>query len=237
MVKANAIKKAEALRLREGGMKITAIVDKTGLSKATLKRLFKKNNLISDKLSLSHIKSVPLQNKDLKGNEKADPTIKSEPLVSENNVNGTKNEGKDLDRPEIEFSNSFCGVKIIFDTKTGGFTIERGEKKAIDKNLATSKRQSDNKSGLEAASEQPITPGLGQQFKTAPDTRQRDIDAPESPLDSIFKRNNVEILIPLGLVICGYMMKSENPQDNAFRGDQIRKNGLGWLSGIKGGQW
>lgn len=197
-MKKNDVKKQEALKLRENGMKLLDIRDKTGLSKATLERLFKRNSLISDKLSNSHKNNETPQNKGEEGDKNVNSPIKSE--VADENV---KSENIDA-----LSSTSFSGINIIFDTKTGGFRIggaERVEEKTLGK---------------------PIKPGAAQQFKTSHVTEKPGIEAPDNVLDNFFSRGLIETLVPIGLVVAGYMMKGKKGSKNEFR--EQREGGGEW---------
>jgi hypothetical protein len=185
MVKANEIKKTEALKLREGGMKLNDIVDKVSLSKATLKRLFKKKGLTNNKLSLSH--EPPVKSDLPVISDTKDP--ESKPVTEKVKLNS---EPKGVSEP------SFHNLHVTFNDKSGGFTLEPGEKKTIVPETVKPLT-------LETTKE-PVKPGGGQASQIAHVSEKPDVDAPESPLDSIFKRSYAEILIPLGLVVCGYAM-------------------------------
>lgn len=105
----NIGKKEEALKLRESGMKILDIVDKTGLSKATLKRVFKKAGLTSEKLSRSHNKSKTSEKKD----EIEDKNV-NEPIKSELGV------------LEVKDKEGTSVTQVTYDTKSGGLILGTG---------------------------------------------------------------------------------------------------------------
>lgn len=201
MVLKNNIKKEEALKLREGGMKLTEIVTKTGLSKATLKRFFKKKGLVNDKLSLSHNKSAPSENKDKREDKNESLTIKSE--MNDENVN-----------PKTEVGGgTFTGTSVTFDIKTGSLSLE-------DTKNVMEEPKSTEKDDKRVTSESHNVAGLGQEFKTAPETRKPDIDAPENVLDKFFLRGTTEILVPLGLLVAGFMMSDKKGSKTEFREDR-----------------
>lgn len=115
MTLSNNIRKEEAIKLRESGMKILDIVDKTGLSKATLKRVFKKAGLTNEKMCLSHNKSEPSENVKQPEDKNVNEPIKSKTGLSEN-VAVNKEIGDNYD-PSIKVTYvSYDKGNIIFVT-------------------------------------------------------------------------------------------------------------------------
>jgi hypothetical protein len=195
-MKANEIRKTEALKLRENGMKLNDIVAKVSLSKATLKRLFKKKGLTNNKLSLSH---KPPVNSDLPviGDTK-DP--ESEPITEKVKLNS---EPKGVSDP------SFHNTHVTFDTKTGGFTLEPVEKKTIEPET--------NQTIIPKAE---VVAGGGQQYQTSHITEKREIDEPENVMDKFFTRGMIETLVPVGLLLAGYMISGKKGMKGEFREDR-----------------
>lgn len=215
MVLKNVPLKEEALKLREGGMKLTEIVTKTGLSKATLKRFFKKKGLVNDKLSLSHIKSAPSENKDKEGDKNESLTIKSE-------VPDTQKEVKE--GSEIEINNvSFKGAKVDFDVKNGSLAIVSSDV-VIEKPIEQRRDPTEGSGVSDSPSESRIKPGLGQDLQTSHVTEKLDIDAPDNVLDNFFSRGLVETLIPIGLVTAGFLMKGKLGE----KGEYKERGGDAW---------
>jgi len=204
MVKANAVKKEEALKLREQGIKIPEIVERTGLSRAVIYRLFKKNGVVQPKTRQVVSENETLPNKDaVEGNHEGEP-IKNE--IENENVN-IKNEKR--------------GTKSVrFDERSGAIVISENEEAvSYTKPIPETKNVKPE-----------VTPGGGQAMKTAPETRKRDIDEPDNAIDNFFSRGLVETLVPLGLIVAGYMMKKEAEPSNVEYGEGVRKYGFGgWL--------
>ena len=202
MAKANDIIKVEALKLREEGLIITEIVTKTGLSKATLKRLFKSKGLTYNNLSLSHINSEPQINNDQDDDEKVNPTIKSEPGLSEKGS-------------EIVQSDTFKGTKVTFDSKKSAITIGSSDIVDIVGTTPTSP------TSPTSPTPEPV-PGSYTKSREIVPKQDMDINRPEDPLDRFFSRGMIETLIPIGLIVAGYVMKkSEN-------NDRMDKRGEAW---------
>ena len=106
MVKTNDVIKVEALRLREAGETIKQIVTKTGLSKSTLLKHFKKNGVIKSVVTPPPIKNdTPINNPTPKG-EKSDIINNNDTKVSQ------------------PISDTFRGSKVTYDMKRGDISIE-----------------------------------------------------------------------------------------------------------------
>lgn len=213
MVKTNDIKKIEALKLRETGDTIKQIVTKTGLSKSTLIKHFKKHGVIKSIVTPPAIKNDTPENKDESDDKKVNLTIKEDVGVSET---GT----------EITQSDTFKGSKVSYDK--GNISIESSGIEDIVGSLPTTIAK-------DTPELEPV-PGSYTKPRENMPKQDLDVDRPEDPLDNFFGRGMVETLIPIGLIIAGYVMKKENdPTTNQFKGEEIRSKGLGWLSGDRGG--
>ena len=192
MVKTNDIKKVEALRLREAGDTITQIVTKTGLSKSTLLKHFKKHGVIKSILTPPAIKNDTPENNGESTDKKVNLTIKEDVGVSEVMSNND----------EITSDTAtFKGSKVTFNSKVGSIVITPTDTKDIISSLPTT-----------IAKDTPeIVPGSYTKPRENAPKQDMDINRPEDPLDRFFSRGMIETLIPLGLIVAGYVMpKSEN---------------------------
>jgi len=215
--------KEAALSMSKKGMKTTDIAKEVGLSKATLKRLFKKNGV-------TKIKSETLPNKDtVEGNHTGEP-IKTE-------LEGSKNEGSNIKEgieSEPKGATGATVTKVTYN-KDGSFSIEK-VKLDTGKDLMRENKQEPTKNNSRSE-----IAGGGQQFKEAPETRKRDIDEPDNPIDDLFSRKIVSTLVPLGLILSGYLLKgdkSDMPLQPINAGENIRKRVQGWLGeGGKDSDW
>jgi len=218
MTLSNAVKKEEALKLRESGKKLTDIVTETGLSKATLKRLFRKTGV-------TKIKGEPIPNKDtVEGNHEGEP-IKSELEDSKNEDSNVKRVIESEPKEKVKFTG---GAKsVTYDSRTGSIIISESAEKVpyIPRDDTSDKCDA-------AQRTKRATAGGGQQYQRHVESRKRDIDEPENAIDDLFSRKIVSTLIPLGLILSGYLMegdKSNMPLQPINAGENIRKRVQGWL--------
>lgn len=84
---------------------------------------------------------------------------------------------------------------VTFDSKDGNITIIQDEDAPI-----------------KPFKPEPLKAGAGQQMKTSHITEHRDIDEPENVVDKFFNRGLVETLMPLGLLVAGFMIKEKKEE-------------------------
>ena len=209
MTKTNDVKKVEALKLRESGMEKLEIVKKTGLSRATLTKLFKKAGLTNSKLSLSHIKKEPTENNDHSNDEKLNPSIKSE--VGELEIKPEDIKGGMEGEPDTDI---FKGTNVTFDSKKGNITLESSGGNEGERIKADGERDTDSLVPLAVS---PVA-GSFHQPRQDPPKQDLSLDRPEDPLDNFFSRGMIETLIPIGLIVSGYLIKGDK-KETVNRGD------------------
>ena len=202
MVKANDIKKVEALKLREAGDTIRQIVTKTGLSKSTLLKYFKKKGVIKSVATLPVIKNdTPINN----------PTPKGEKSDIINN-NDTLSDTKEITPP-------FDNVNISFNND-GGITLTSLDT-PMPHDLITSKTVEPK----ESAGEQSGISAEDRLGKLLPEG----LKMPGSEEKSGVLGYAIPIGL---LLVGAYLMKTQpdvNTNTNVYRGGEIRKHGLNWL--------
>ena len=127
---------------------------------------------------------------------------------------------KDKEKVKLPAVTGDTKTQIIYNDRDGSFTIAQGEE------------VSDMPKEPKTENPEPKAGG-GQDMKTAPETRKLDIDRKEDVLDNFFSRGVVETLVPVGLLVAGFMMKKETEPGNAEYGENVRKHGMsgGWLNG------
>ena len=199
MAKANDSIKVEALKLRESGQTIKQIVAKTGLSKSALLRHFKKHGVIKSIVAPSVINNDNPENPDSSEHKMDKATIINDTEVSE-----VIEETPDTD--------TYKGTKVTFDSKKSAITIESSDIEDIVGTTPTSPT---------SPTPEPV-PGSYTKPREIVPKQDMDINRPEDPLDTFFSRGMIETLIPIGLIVAGYVMKkSENS-------DRIDKRGEDW---------
>ena len=203
MVKANDIKKVEALKLREAGDTIRQIVTKTGLSKSTLLKYFKKKGVIKSVATLPVIKNdTPINN----------PTPKGEKSDIINN-NDTLSDTKEITPP-------FDNVNISFNND-GGITLTSLDT-PIPHDPITPK-------AVEPKESAGVQPGISAEDSYFGKLLPEGLKMPGSEE----KSGVLGYAIPIGLLLVGaYLMKTQpdvNTNTNVYRGGEIRKHGLSWL--------
>lgn len=127
---------------------------------------------------------------------------------TQNKINDNRNDNQNVRVDEA----SFKGVNVNY-TRTGAITIESSG--VVEKPILMAPEGREN----------PVKPGAGQQYQTAHVTEKPDIDAKENVLDTFFTRSNVEILVPVGLLVAGFLMSGKKGSKDGFRED---KNGGEW---------
>ena len=202
MVKANDIKKVEALKLREAGDTIRQIVTKTGLSKSTLLKYFKKKGVIKSVATLPVIKNdTPINNPTPKGE-------KSDIINNNDTLSDTKEITPPFDNVNISFNNDGGITLTSLDTPIPHDPITP---KAIEP-----KESAGEQSGISAEDR------LG---KLLPEG----LKMPGSEEKSGVLGYAIPIGL---LLVGAYLMKTQpdvNTNTNVYRGGEIRKHGLNWL--------
>lgn len=197
----NYPKKQEALILRENGMKLSEIVNKTGLSKATLKRLFNHKGLVNEKLSLSHNKneSTPIN----------DPPYDKKPgviIISEPPYDTPKGINDTSELKTIEGTKSSKITVVNFDTKNGTIEITQNEDIPEESMGAAKVKSSESSAGITEKNS----------VKTSEHPNLNDIEPVTSnPLDGV-----LGMLIPIGLVGLGMLCRGKKGSKNGFREEE-----------------
>ena len=212
--------KEECVRLRkEEGVKHKDIATILNVSLPTIKRWLKGIKVLKE-TSGTQVTDKPTVTQGAEGT-KVSQVI--------NTLSDTKNTENIRETGDTDVAGDvFSGIKATYDIKKSVIILEPSDTKDIISTLPTTIAK-------DTPELEPV-PGSYTKPRENMPKQDLDVDRPEDPLDNFFGRGMVETLIPIGLIIAGYVMKKENdPTTNQFKGEEIRSKGLGWLSGDRGG--
>ena len=202
--------KEECVRLRkEEGVKHKDIATILNVSLPTIKRWLKGIKVLKE-TSGTQVTDKPTVTQGAEGT-KVSQVI--------NTLSDTKNTENIRETGDTDVAGDvFSGIKATYDIKKSVIILEPSDTKDIISTLPTT-----------IAKDTPeLEPVPGSYTKPRENMPKQDLDAdrPEDPLDNFFGRGMIETLLPLGLIIAGYVMKKEGDLSNASIGD----HGAGWLN-------
>ena len=146
-------------------------------------------------------------------------------IASESGVTEEVKGKENAEKVKLPEATGDTRTQITYNERDGSFSIEKVDASDMPKEP----EKPDVKTDVKA----------GSYTKAREVAEKPDVDAPENILDSVWKRSTLEVLVPVGLLLCGYAMKKEAEPGNAQFGENVRKHGFagGWLKNGSNNDW